>query len=257
MNPAVASVGAFEAVLRRDRAVAAAGLGVTAALGWIYVAWLALDGDAMAALMPMALSWHAADALLAFVMWAAMMVAMMLPTAAPLVLLLARVLRERETGGIALAAFAGGYLVIWLAFSAAATAAQWGLQQALILTPMAEAASPRVAGLLLLLAGLYQLTPLKRACLRYCRGPLPFLMAHWRPGNAGALRMGLRHGLWCLGCCWAVMALLFVGGVMNLAWVAGLALFVLIEKAAPKGDAAGQAAGGLALAGGTWLLIAG
>lgn len=247
----------FEAVLRRDRAVAAAGLGVTAALGWAYVAWLALDGDAMAALMPMALPWHLADVLLAFAMWAAMMVAMMLPTAAPLVLLMARVLRERETGPVALAAFAGGYLAVWAAFSAAATAAQWGLQQALLLTPMAEAAGPRIAGALLLAAGFYQLTPLKRACLRHCRGPLSFLMAHWRPGTAGALRMGLRHGLWCLGCCWAVMALLFVGGAMNLAWIAGLALFVLVEKAAPKGDVAGRIAGALALASGAALLIGG
>ena len=257
MSRTVVRAGAFETVLCRDRAVAAAGLGVTAALGWAYVAWLALDGDAMAALMPMALPWHVTDALLAFAMWAAMMVAMMLPTAAPLILLLARVLRERATGGAALAAFAGGYLAIWSTFSAAATAAQWGLQQALILTPMAEAASPRIAGSLLLLAGFYQLTPLKRACLRHCRGPLSFLMAHWRPGRTGALRMGLRHGLWCLGCCWAVMALLFVGGVMNLAWIAGVALFVLIEKAAPKGDVAGRVAGGLALAGGAWLLVAG
>ena len=249
--------GALEAVLRRDRAVVAAGLAGAIALAWAYVALLALDGDVMAALMPMALPWDAADAGLTFVMWAVMMVAMMLPSATPLILLLARVLRERRSGGLALAAFVGGYLAIWTAFSAGATAAQWGLQQTMLLTPMAEAAGFRFAGVLLLVAGLYQLTPLKRACIRHCRGPLPFLMAWWRPGTAGAMLMGLRHGLWCLGCCWAVMGLLFVGGVMNLAWIAGLAVFVLIEKVAPKGDLAGRVAGALALVSGAALLIGG
>ena len=155
-----------------------------------------------------------------------------------MILLHLRVSRERRarTGApLASGLFILGYVAVWAAFSALATAAQWALDQATLLSPMMAARSSALAGALLIAAGLYQLTPLKYACLRHCRSPLDFVMTQWREGRAGALAMGLRHGAYCVGCCWVLMLLLFVGGVMNLVWIAALAAIVLFEKLLPGG----------------------
>lgn len=169
-------------------------------------------------------------------MWIVMMAAMMLPTATPMILLHATLARRRHVARrAALAAnglFALGYVAVWSAFALGATVLQWALAEAALLSPMMQASSKGLAGALLVAAGVYQFTPLKQACLRHCRSPLDFIMSHWRNGPAGSYGMGVRHGAYCLGCCWALMLLLFVGGVMSLAWIAGLAAFVLVEKLA-------------------------
>jgi predicted metal-binding membrane protein len=173
-------------------------------------------------------------------MWIVMMAAMMLPTATPMILLHATLARRRHVlQRAALAAnglFAFGYVAVWTAFALGATVLQWALAEAALLSPMMQASSKGLAGALLVAAGVYQFTPFKQACLRHCRSPLDFIMSHWRNGPAGSYAMGVRHGAYCLGCCWALMLLLFVGGVMSLAWIAGLAAFVLVEKLALFGQ---------------------
>jgi predicted metal-binding membrane protein len=187
-------------------------------------------------------------------MWWVMMVAMMLPSAAPLVLLYGRVLRHARAdappGAVyAPSAFlAAGYLAVWLAFSIVAAALQYVLAPAgLISATTWWSGSAALSAVVLAAAGLYQLSPLKRTCLTHCRGPVEFLTRHWRPGRLGAFAMGVRHGAWCVGCCWMLMTLLFVGGIMNLAWIALLALLVLVEKLAPAGPLVGRIAGVLLL----------
>lgn len=246
-------------LLRRDRAIVVPALIGVVVFAWAYLLFVAGPDTAMGmggAAMPM--PWTLATFHIMVVMWIAMMVAMMLPSAAPMILLFAAIERRKAGGGSAFGAtglFALGYLVVWAAFGIAATWAQWGLQQLALLSPTLAAGSTALAGALFLLAGAYQLTPLKQACLRQCRSPLDFLTRHWRSGTSGAFGMGLRHGLFCLGCCWAVMALLFVGGVMNVLWIAALALFVLIEKVVPAGHLLGRTTGiGLILWGGAALL---
>ncbi len=228
---------------RRRTPVLLAVVALTAS-AWLYLlamGWGMANMEAGAAmlLMPRMTNWGAVDVALVFVMWAVMMVAMMLPSAWPMVETFARLTPRIEPEGDALVfarigAFVGAYLLVWVGFSAGITLLQWWLLEAGWVTPMMAVRSPAVAGTLLVAAGLYQLTPLKRACLTGCRSPLSFLMTAWRPGVAGAWRMGLRHGLLCTGCCWLLMALLFVLGVMNLAWIAALTVFVLIEKTLPR-----------------------
>lgn len=198
-------------------------------------------------LMPMRSGpWTMGYAVLVLGMWAVMMGAMMLPSAAPMILFYGTVARARRARGdlaIGSGIFAGGYVLVWAAFSLVAVGIQFGAEQAALLSPMMQMTSIGLSGALLIAAGLYQWTPLKQACLRRCRSPLEFVMTQWREGVGGAFVMGLRHGAYCLGCCWLLMLLLFVGGVMNLSWIAGLALFVLIEKTAPAGHWIGRAAG--------------
>jgi predicted metal-binding membrane protein len=190
-------------------------------------------------------------------MWAVMMAAMMLPSVLPVILLYARVGRHRESQGRPRQPawpFVGGYLLAWTGFSVLATLANWALHAGSSLSSMMGSATPLVGGLVLIAAGIYQWTPLKSACLTHCRSPAGFLADHWREGGAGALLMGLHHGAYCVGCCWLLMALLFVLGVMNVAWIAVLTLFVLAEKLLPRGDLLGRASG-VALSGwGAWLL---
>jgi predicted metal-binding membrane protein len=183
-------------------------------------------------------------------MWWVMMIAMMVPSAAPMILLYAAIARrQREKGSDALlptGIFAWGYVAVWGSFSVIAAVLQWGFEAAGILSPMImNSTSLLFSAAILVAAGLYQLTPPKQACLRHCRGPIQFLMGHWRPGRLGAFRMGVEHGAYCLGCCWALMALLFFGGVMNLYWIAGLAVIVLMEKTIPSGDTLAKVIGGL------------
>ena len=174
------------------------------------------------------------------------MVAMMVPSAAPMVLLFASVnrkRRERTSPYVPTAFFLLGYLLVWTSFSAAATLLQWSLHTAALLSSMMVSTSPLLGGFLLVAAGVFQFTPLKRACLSHCRSPLHFFMGEWKDGKSGALAMGTKHGTYCVGCCWVLMVLLFVAGVMNLLWVAAITVFVLVERVLPRGDVVGQVAG--------------
>jgi len=181
-----------------------------------------------------------------FTMWWVMMAAMMLPSAAPILLLFARINRKEKSAGrpfIPTGIFAAGYLVAWGAFSALATGLQWALERLGLLSPMMATTSHWLGGAILLAAGVWQLTPIKGICLRHCRSPMGFLVQSWQPGRGGAFRMGLEHGSFCLGCCWFLMGLLFFGGIMNLFWIVGLAAFVLLEKIVPMGSWIGRIVG--------------
>jgi predicted metal-binding membrane protein len=211
---------------------------------------------AMAAMAPMA--WTPGYAVLMFFMWWIMMMAMMLPSAAPMILLFAMINRkQREHGApyVPTGIFAAGYLLVWGAFSLVAVTAQWGLERLGLLSSMMAGTSVLLGAGLLIAAGAYQLSPLKHACLRHCRSPLFFISHHWRPGNLGALRMGVEHGAFCTGCCWFLMALLFYGGIMNLYWIVGLAVFVLLEKTIPGGHLLGRMTGVLLIAWGAALAL--
>ena len=197
--------------------------------------------------MPMAEpAWTAGYAALMLLMWMAMMAAMMLPSALPMLLFYDSIAKKRSAASSTVgptSLFGLGYLVVWAGFSVAAVLLQYGFDRAALLSPMMQATSTVLAGIILVGAGIYQWTPLKQACLRRCRSPLDFVMTEWRSGKSGAFAMGLRHGAYCLGCCWLLMLLLFVGGVMNIAWIIGIALFVLVEKLSPAGHWIGKAAG--------------
>jgi predicted metal-binding membrane protein len=219
--------------------------------GWLLLAWLVLDmAHPLAQLMmPASAQWSGANLLAVGAMWAVMMAAMMLPSALPMVSTFVR-LGTGQDGRARARGFVGAYVLVWVAFSVAAVAAQWALQAAGWVDPMIVSTSAPLNGVLLLIAGAYQFSPLKRVCLARCRSPLAFLLGEWRPGGRGAFVMGLRHGLFCVGCCWALMALLFVGGVMNLAWVAALSVAVAIEKLAPHGDRLGRLLGAVLIGAG-------
>jgi predicted metal-binding membrane protein len=278
------------AILRRERAIVIAALTTITILAWAYVLWLAAQmsmmdmpaaaaaggmagmdmpgmnmsgmnmGAVSAAAEPAFRPWSIADFGFVFIMWAVMMVGMMTPSVAPMVLLYATVGRKAAASGRPLAAtgwFLAGYLSAWTAFSLAAAGAQWMLTRLALLTPMMESVSGIFGGLLLIAAGLYQWSPLKDTCLKQCQTPLGFLMTHggFRSEPFGALRLGAEHGLYCVGCCWVLMALLFVGGVMNVLWIAGLAILVLMEKIVPTGHLIPRLAGAGLAAAGLFLLI--
>lgn len=246
-------------VLPRERAFAVAGLGALTLTAWLWLLRQAAGMEEMAVhlAMPEMWRWGPAEVVLLAFMWAVMMTAMMTPSALPLVLLYAHLCRARGRAGIARSAalLLAGYLLAWTGFSGFAALIQWRLHEAALLSPMMASTSPWLGGSLLVLAGMYQLSPLKGACLARCRSPLGFLIAEWRDGPSGAVRMGLRHGLWCLGCCWTLMGVLLVVGVMNLLWVAALAAFVLVEKAAPCGARIGRVAGAGLVLGGLAVLV--
>jgi predicted metal-binding membrane protein len=278
----------LELALLRDRLWVAAGLGLAVALAWAWVVPAARDMygemNGLSAWMMVA-SWDARYFGLVFAMWVVMMVGMMLPSAAPTLVLFGRVARSGPAPDAGMApmaplaplaplapmaptastapispvarvyAFAAGYLLAWTGFSLAATTLQWGLSEANLLTTMMEPYSATFAGALLIIAGAYQLTPFKRSCLTRCRTPASFLAGRFRPGRRGALRMGWEHGLYCLGCCWGLMLLLFAGGVMNLTCIAAITVFVLLEKLAPFGVQGGRLSGVLLLLGGVWLVV--
>jgi predicted metal-binding membrane protein len=253
---------AAENVLRRDRIIVLSGLAAITALSWVYVLSLISDMQNMEMgaemTMPRMQAWGVADFALTFGMWAVMMVAMMTPSAAPMILMFAginRRRREQQVSYVPTSVFLVGYLVVWAAFSVLATAAQWGLQAASLLSPVTAITSPVLGGVLLVAAGIYQLTPLKHACLSKCRSPLGFVLNEWREGRWGASLMGLKHGGYCVGCCWSLMALLLVAGVMNLFWVAAIAGFVLLEKVAPGGERLGRVAGVMLFGWGVWMVM--
>ena len=265
------SEAALETLLRRDRVIVGGALAVITVAAWLYLLHLAsamsdmampdmptMPGMAMA--MPSMHAWSWIEVGVLVVMWTVMMIAMMTPAAAPMILMFSTIHRRRTAEGrraVPTAIFILGYLVVWTIYSVVAALGQAGLHAAALLSPAMAATSPLLAGGLLVAAGVFQWTPLKRACLAACRSPLSFLMTGWREGRVGALVMGFRHGLYCLGCCWALMALLFVAGVMNLLWVAVIAVAVLVEKVVPRGDLVGRLAGVVLVVAGVLLVVRG
>ncbi len=252
---------AIEAALARPRTSLTAVLIVLPLACWIWVIAMARDmyGPMTgASAWMMTVTWDAPRLLLLWAMWAAMMAGMMLPTIAPMLLLYGGAMRQREglrNPSTRIYAMAAGYLAVWLVFSVGATVLQRALSSWSLLTMMMEPGHDTAAAVLLLIAGAYQLTPLKRACLVACRSPILLLTTGWREGTAGGFRMGVSHGLYCLGCCWALMLLLFAGGVMNLAVILALTAWVAIEKLAPFGQQSARVSGALLLAAGVWFLI--
>jgi predicted metal-binding membrane protein len=246
---------------RRDRWIVVVSLAGVTVLAWLYLGVLAKAMASMEnpsgwrafmGLMPMG-RWGLLEYALGFAMWALMMVGMMVPSAAPMIMLYARVARRVPNQPLAsTTAFTGGYLLTWSAFSLVAATVQGLLVDIALLTEMMTSASATLAGILFIAAGLYQWTPLKHACFAHCRSPVHYLSQHWRPGTWGALRMGVEHGAYCVGCCWALMGILFAVGIMNLLWIAAIAGFVLIEKAAPFGMWSRRIAGTLLV---TWGVV--
>ena len=259
-----------EAVFRRDHRIVSAGLAGVILVAWAYMFYMARDMTAtmgtqgpmmgMDMAMPDPRSWGAVDMAFIFLMWVVMQVAMMIPSASPMILMFAKLNRQREGERSHLFStliFFFGYVLVWAAFSVGATIAQWGMHDAALLSPMMVSTSPILGGVILIAAGVFQFTPLKQACLHRCRSPLGFFLTEWREGRRGALLMGLRHGAFCVVCCWLLMALLFVAGVMNLLWIAVIAVYVLIEKVAPRGHLISRAIGVLVIAWGVWMIVGG
>ena len=252
----------IESILKRDRVVVIAGVVAVAALAWAYLIYLAQSNNAsgMSLAMAQLRSWNATEFSLMFLMWAVMMTGMMIPTAAPMILLFATVnrrRREQQRPFVSTGVFMSGYVLVWCGFAAVATLGNWALHMnSLLDTMMGGSTSAYLGGSLLMVAGAFQWSRLKYLCLTHCRSPLSFLMSDWREGSLGALKMGLHHGTYCVGCCWVLMGLLFVLGVMNLLWIAALAGFVLLEKVVPQGQKLSRATG-LALLGWGALMAAG
>ena len=248
-------MGSFAGILKRDRSIIAAGIVLVTVLAWWYT--VAMAGASNGAAMPMARpdpnAWSAGALLPLFIMWVVMMVAMMLPSATPMILTFAAVARNRrqhQRPYVPVAVFASGYLVVWGGFSVVATVAQWLLHRAALLSPMMVSRSALLGGGLLLLAGIFQFTPLKRSCLTHCRAPLEFISTRWREGWWGSFVMGLEHGLFCTGCCWALMCVLFAVGVMNLLAVAALASLIALEKMSSFGRQLSRVTGAALVIGG-------
>jgi predicted metal-binding membrane protein len=252
----------LEATLRRDRRVVAASLLLVVALAWLYLwrdaAMMSHMGMPDMPTSSMLRGWAAGPLAVTFAMWTVMMVGMMLPSAAPTILLYAAMVRKNGERGTVLPGvwvFTSGYLAVWTTFSLLATLLQVALEQASLLTPMMASASKVMSATVLIAAGIYQWLPVKQACLRNCRNPLQFFVARWRRGVSGAFRMGAESGAYCVGCCWVLMLLLFVAGVMNLLWVALIAGFVLVEKLLPAGRLTSGLAGVALTLSGLALLI--
>jgi len=274
----------LENILKRDRAIVLCGLGFLTLLAWAYLFYQAhqmnnmpMDGiqmkmpmDGMDMKMPMGMdmampqmrTWQPLDVLLIFIMWAVMMVGMMLPSAAPMILLFAAVSRKRQEQRrpfVSTGTFVLGYLALWTGFAVAATLAQWRLHTAALISPTMVSTSAALGGGLLIAAGIFQWTPIKHACLSHCRFPLDFITTRWREGKKGAFLMGVSHGAYCVGCCWVLMSLLFVAGVMNILWIAVIAAFVLVEKVAPAKISpwVSRVAGVALIVWGSWLAFLG
>ena len=238
--------------LKRDRIIVLGALVVALGLAWAYLLSGAGMGNGGMAMITPAV-WDFGYAVLMFFMWWVMMTAMMLPSATPMVLLFETINRKQKDASnplVPTSLFALAYLIAWAGFSLAAAALQWSLESVALLSPMLASANVVFGGLLLLAAGVYQLTPLKRACLRHCRSPIQFILTRWRGGASGSFWMGLEHGAYCVGCCWFLMGLLFFGGVMNLYWITGIAVFVLLEKSVPTGHWLSYVTGTALIAGG-------
>jgi predicted metal-binding membrane protein len=228
------------------------------AMGWILILWSAanMSSPLVSLMMPMDANWGLIEIMAVWLMWAVMMGAMMLPSAIPMLMVHRRVATQKDPGRTNTHHFfLVGYIVTWSLFSAAAAAAQWGFQRADILSHMLILQDHLVSGFILIAAGVFQFTSLKSVCLKICRTPIGFLQTNWQPGRAGAFRMGLHHGKCCIGCCWALMMVLFVGGVMNLTIIAALSSIVLLEKLMPRGDLIARVGGTALIAWGLTLLF--
>ena len=252
-------MNSIETILRNDRRVVLAALVSLVTVAWAYLWFRArgMNSTGMSLMMTAPEAWTAPVALAVFLMWAIMMVGMMLPSAAPMILLYAAILRQRKPPPPVLTyatLFLLGYLAIWCLFSGVATALQWWLSDLKLVSPMMVGTSKILNGIILITAGIYQWLPLKAACLQHCRSPAHYLAEHKRPGMSGAFVMGLHHGIYCIGCCWSLMLLLFIGGVMNLLWIALLAGFVLIEKLLPWGQYIGRFTGAVMVGTGAVLI---
>jgi predicted metal-binding membrane protein len=264
----------LERALRRDRLIVAGALAVIASLAWSYMLWLAADMDMggmdmtgfrmipadMGLMAPANAPWRPIEFAFVFTMWAVMMVGMMAPSAAPMILIYARLGRQAKSAGKPFAAtgwFAAGYFLVWIGFALAATLVQWMLERTALLDSRMASASNVFGAIVLIAAGIYQWTPLKDVCLTQCQSPFQFLMRYggFRGDVQGCLLLGLRHGAYCVGCCWCLMALLFVGGVMNVLWIAFLALLVLLEKLTPYGRWVGRVAGIACVAAGAQMFL--
>ena len=255
----VSDKSALEQLLLRDRAVTLIALLTASLLAWAYL-WFGAGMDAPSMsmpnmAMPMASAWTPSYFAVMLAMWGIMMAAMMLPSAAPMILLFATIERRRRGASpfAATAIFAAAYVVVWTGFSVTAVFLQWQLDRLTMLSPTMAATSALLSAIALIAIGAYQFTPWKQACLRHCRSPLEFITWHWSHGPFG---MGLRHGLYCVGCCWMLMLLLFVGGVMNLLWVALVAAFILAEKTMPRAEWLSYGAGAALIGWGGWTVYA-
>jgi predicted metal-binding membrane protein len=264
----------IESVLRRDRLIVSIGLTAISTVAWVYILDLALgmSGTAttgvhmsgtnmvMAVAEPNTMSWSLSELLLTFIMWTVMMVAMMTPSVAPTVLQFSWIYRKRHNQDSLLLAttlFLSGYFLVWTLFSGLATVAQWRLHTAALLSPGMAVTSRVLGGMLLVMAGVFQWTGLKHRCLRSCRSPIGFFLNEWREGRSGIFAMGIKHGRYCLECCFLLMAILFLAGVMNLLWVATIAALVLIEKLSKAGPAIARVAGAAMLVWGGWMIVTG
>ncbi|HXM01072.1 MAG TPA: DUF2182 domain-containing protein [Chthoniobacterales bacterium] len=254
----------IQAVAQRDRLLVGFALAGIAAAAWLYLAheaerFAATGVCQCAAVMiggPDLAPWSPQALLPLFLMWTEMMLAMMLPAVTPLVLLFSKVARSRAERGqpyVSTAFFVAGYFAVWTLFSLVAALAQWMLHGLTLLSPQMTTNTGIVGGTMFMAAGVFQFTPLKKTCLTHCRSPLAFLMTEWRDGHAGAFLMGWKHGLFCTVCCWLLMLLLFAVGVMNLLWIAVLAIFALSERIAPKRWHLSQLSGLVLLCFGAWL----
>jgi predicted metal-binding membrane protein len=257
------TTNALEYILKKDRFIILSALFVICLLSWLYIIYLyrqmiVMDMDALFFAMPMTPKWSWTDFFLLFLMWLIMMVAMMTPSIAPLILIFALINRKRkqqQNPFVPSGYLLGGYLLVWAAFSLLATLLQWLLQQISLLNPEMETTSKILGAIIFISAGLFQFTQVKHRCLNYCRTPVTFVHHNWKDGKRGALKMGIGNGTYCLGCCWILMILLFVSGIMNLLWIAIIALFVLIEKVLPAAKPVTFTAGIALIAYGVMILV--
>jgi predicted metal-binding membrane protein len=253
----------LEYLLKKDRFILVSGLFVIGILSWLYIIYLyrqmeVMDMNALLFAMPMTPQWTWTDFVLLLLMWLIMMIAMMIPSVSPLILIFAMINRQRQqrkSPFVPAGYLLSGYFLVWAAFSLIATCLQWLLQQISLLNPEMETTSKVLGAIILISAGVFQFTPLKHTCLNHCRTPFNFIHRHWKEGKLGALKMGVENGMYCLGCCWVLMILLFVSGIMNLLWIAIIALFVLIEKVLPAAKPISFVAGIVLIAYGITILI--
>jgi predicted metal-binding membrane protein len=255
--------GPLAYILKKDRFIVLTALFILCILSWLYIIYLyrqmhPMNMDALFFAMPMTPKWSLTDFVLLFLMWFVMMIAMMTPSVTPLILIFTvinRKRRQQRNPFVSSGYLLSGYFLVWAAFSLFATFLQWLLQQISLLNPEMVTTSKILGGIILISAGTFQFTPLKNTCLRYCRTPISFIHQHWKEGKRGAFRMGLQNGVYCLGCCWVLMILLFVSGIMNILWIAVLTLFVVIEKILPSAKVVSSIAGILLITFGIIILL--
>jgi predicted metal-binding membrane protein len=252
----------IEKLLKRDRLIIIIGLFGVILVAWVYTLSLmrgfGLSDIDPEIIFPHTHAWTRSGFFLNFLMWTVMQVAMMTPTAVPMLLFYTKITRQRypeRSPYFRTGIFLLGYLVVWAGFSLIATVVQWGLHQAALLTTDMVQVTPIMGGALLIAAGVFQFSSVKNACLTHCRSPVGFIMTEWKEGRGGTFLMGIKHGGYCVGCCWLLMALLFVAGVMNLLWMAVITVIVLVEKLAPAGDRIGKGAGVLFILWGGWMIF--